>query len=179
MEGHQPEEIVYYPANRCVRGPTINYYAKRWPKTIALNDNRFMDLETIRRFCLRLPHVTEQVQWGDNLVFKVGEKMFLLANLEPSEYALSLKVSAEDFEQLQEIDGIVPAPYLARAKWLALREFGLLRDDEMSELIRTAHALVFAGLPRARREALASAKPAKSKPRKSAARSTRSARKPD
>jgi predicted DNA-binding protein (MmcQ/YjbR family) len=119
-----------------------------------------MDLEAIRRFCLRLPHVTEQVQWGDDLVFKVGDKMFLVAALEPSKHALSLKVSAEAFEQLQEIDGIFPAPYLARAKWLALREFGLLRDDEMRELIRAAHALVFASLPRSRREALTAAKPA-------------------
>jgi predicted DNA-binding protein (MmcQ/YjbR family) len=119
-----------------------------------------MDLEAIRRFCLRLPHVTEQVQWGDHLVFKVGDKMFLVAALEPSKHALSLKVSAEAFEQLQEIDGIFPAPYLARAKWLALREFGLLRDDEMRELIRAAHALVFASLPRSRREALTAARPA-------------------
>jgi predicted DNA-binding protein (MmcQ/YjbR family) len=119
-----------------------------------------MDLEAIRRFCLRLPHVTEQVQWGDHLVFKVGDKMFLVAALEPAKHALSLKVSAEAFEQLQEIDGIFPAPYLARAKWLALREFGLLRDDEMRELIRAAHALVFASLPRSRREALTAAKPA-------------------
>jgi predicted DNA-binding protein (MmcQ/YjbR family) len=119
-----------------------------------------MDLEAIRRFCLRLPHVTEQVQWGDHLVFKVGDKMFLVAALEPSKHALSLKVSAEAFEQLQEIDGIFPAPYLARAKWLALREFGLLRDDEMRELISAAHALVFASLPRSRREALTAAKPA-------------------
>jgi predicted DNA-binding protein (MmcQ/YjbR family) len=100
------------------------------------------------------------VQWGDHLVFKVGDKMFLVAALEPSKHALSLKVSAEAFEQLQEIDGIFPAPYLARAKWLALREFGLLRDDEMRELIRAAHALVFASLPRSRREALTAARPA-------------------
>ena len=80
-----------------------------------------MDLESIRRFCLRLPHVTEQVQSGYDLVFKVGGKMLLVAPLEPSEHALSIKVSLEAFEQLQEIEGIVPAPYLARARWLALR----------------------------------------------------------
>jgi predicted DNA-binding protein (MmcQ/YjbR family) len=71
-----------------------------------------MDLEDIRHLCLRLPHVTEQVQWGDDLVFKVGGKMFVVAPLEASEHALSLKVSLEAFEQLQEIEGIVPAPIL-------------------------------------------------------------------
>jgi predicted DNA-binding protein (MmcQ/YjbR family) len=93
--------------------------------------------------------------------------MFLIASLEPSKHALSIKVSAEAFEQLQEIDGIVPAPYLARAKWLALRELSLLRDNELCDLIRTAHTLVFQRLPRSRREALAAAlppiKPAKNK----------------
>jgi predicted DNA-binding protein (MmcQ/YjbR family) len=116
-----------------------------------------MDLESIRRFCLRLPHVTEQVQWGDILVFKVGGKMFLLAPLEPSKHALSLKVGPEAYEQLQEIEGIEPAPYPARAKWLALRQLSLLRDRELRSLIRAAHALVFQTLPRARREALAPA----------------------
>jgi predicted DNA-binding protein (MmcQ/YjbR family) len=114
-----------------------------------------MDLETIRRYCLRLPHVTEQVQWGDNLVFKVGGKMFLVASLVPGKHALSLKVGPEQYEQLQEIDGVEPAPYLARAKWLALRQLSLLRDQELRRLIRDAHALVFQSLPRTRREELA------------------------
>jgi predicted DNA-binding protein (MmcQ/YjbR family) len=138
-----------------------------------------MDLEAIRRLCLRLPHVTEKVQWGEHLVFKVGDKMFLVAALEPSKHALSLKVSAEAFEQLQEIDGIVPAPYLARARWLALRDLGLLRDDEMSGLIRAAHTLVFESLPRSRREALTAAEPAKIKPRKAVKLPARSSRKLD
>jgi predicted DNA-binding protein (MmcQ/YjbR family) len=133
-----------------------------------------MDLEHIRRFCLRLPHVTEQVLWEDRLVFKVGEKMFLVAGLEPSKHALSLKVSHENFEQLQEIDGIVPSPYLGRAKWLALRELSLVRDDEMRDLIRTAHALVLQSLPRSRREALIAAETAKHQPAKAIGRRTRS-----
>ena len=114
-----------------------------------------MNLESIRAHCLSLPHVTESVQWGDNLVFKVGGKMFLLANLEPAEFAMSLKVGREEFFTLQEIEGIEPAPYLARAQWLALREFHTLRDAEMEELIRTAHRIVWEGLPAKRREELA------------------------
>ena len=114
-----------------------------------------MNLESIRAHCLSLPHVTESVQWGDNLVFKVGGKMFLLANLEPAEFAMSLKVGREEFFTLQEIEGIEPAPYLARAQWLALREFHTLRDAEMEALIRTAHRIVWEGLPAKRREELA------------------------
>ncbi len=114
-----------------------------------------MDLEAIRAHCLSLPHVTESVQWGDNLVFKVGGKMFLVANLEPAEFAMSLKVGREEFFTLQEIEGVEPAPYLARAQWLALREFHTLRDAEMEELISTAHRIVWEGLPAKRREEMA------------------------
>jgi predicted DNA-binding protein (MmcQ/YjbR family) len=114
-----------------------------------------MDLEAIRAHCLSLPHATESVQWGDNLVFKVGGKMFLVANLEPAEFAMSLKVGREEFFTLQEVEGIEPAPYLARAQWLALREFHTLRDAEMEELICTAHRIVWEGLPAKRREEMA------------------------
>jgi predicted DNA-binding protein (MmcQ/YjbR family) len=138
-----------------------------------------MDLESIRRFCLRLPHVTEQVQWGGHLVFKVGGKMFLVTALEPSEYALSIKVSLEAFEQLQEIEGIVPAPYLARARWLGLRIFSLLGDEELRELIRNAHALVLQNLPRARRAALDAAIPARKKTANAVQPRVRSRRKLD
>jgi predicted DNA-binding protein (MmcQ/YjbR family) len=131
-----------------------------------------MDLETVRRLCLRLPYVTEQVQWGDNLVFKVGGKMFLVAPLEPSKHALSLKVSLEAFEQLQEVEGIIPAPYLARARWLALQKLNLLPQEDLRALIRNAHALIFESLPRARRAALEAAIPApraaKTKPARAA-----------
>jgi predicted DNA-binding protein (MmcQ/YjbR family) len=122
-----------------------------------------MDLEAIRAYSLRLPHVTESVQWGDDLVFKVGGKMFLVANLEPAEFAMSLKVGREAFYTLQETEGIEPAPYLARAQWLALREFHILRDAEMMELIAEAHRIVWESLSARRREEMEKAgAPAKS-----------------
>jgi predicted DNA-binding protein (MmcQ/YjbR family) len=129
-------------------------------ETIIIRDNRSMDLEDIRRLCLRLPHVTEQVQWGDNLVFKVGGKMFLVAPLEASKHALSLKVSLETFDQLQEVEGIVPAPYLARARWFAMQKLNLLPEQELRALICNAHALILESLPRARRVALDASIPA-------------------
>ena len=107
-----------------------------------------MNQESIRAYCKRLPHVTEQVQWGDHLLFKVGGKMFCVMPTEASEVMLSFKASPDNFIQLQEIDGIIPAPYMARAKWLGLRRLNLLRDDEMKELLREAHSLVFASLTR-------------------------------
>lgn len=107
-----------------------------------------MDIEWIRQQCLALPHVTEQVQWGDNLVFKVGGKMFAVAPLEPAALWLSFKCGDEEFAELIERPGIVPAPYLARAKWVALESEATLSRGEIERLLSDAYAIVFANLPK-------------------------------
>lgn len=118
-----------------------------------------MDIEAIREHCLSLPHVTEKVQWVRDLVFKVGGKMFCVMNLEPQrdEVVLSFKSSAEEFIQLQEIEGIVPAPYMARAKWVALQRRDVLPAPELKRLLLSAHDLVFATLPRKVQQSLSGA----------------------
>jgi predicted DNA-binding protein (MmcQ/YjbR family) len=68
----------------------------------------------IRKHCLSLPHTTETVQWGNDLVFKVGGKMYAVMALDPGPHVLSFKCSPEDFAELTERPGIIPAPYLAR-----------------------------------------------------------------
>jgi predicted DNA-binding protein (MmcQ/YjbR family) len=113
-----------------------------------------MDIDRVRELCLSLPHVTEKIQWGDNLVFKVGGKIFAVAALEPAEHCVSFKCSDEDFAELTERPGIVPAPYLARAHWVALEREHPLTQAELERLVREAHALVFARLPKALREKL-------------------------
>ena len=134
-----------------------------------------MNQESIRAFCKKLPHVTEDVQWGDHLLFKVGGKMFCVMPTKASPVVLSFKASPENFIQLQEIDGIIPAPYMARAKWLALHSLKLLRDDEMKELLREAHALVFTTLTKKLQAELSTpAKKAKKTTKKSAARRAKS-----
>jgi len=66
--------------------------------------------EWVRRYCMSLPNVTEQVQWKIDLVFKIGGKMFAIAVLEPHTICLAFKCSSEDFEELTERPGIIPAP---------------------------------------------------------------------
>src|SRR2546425_8431197 len=105
-----------------------------------------MNIETIRRYCLGLPHTTEQVQWGFDLVFKVGGKMYAVMPLEPVKYLMSFKCSLEDFAELTERPGIVPAPYMARAQWVALEHQHPLSPPELQRLLGQAHNLVFAKL---------------------------------
>ncbi len=66
-----------------------------------------------------------------DLVFKIGGKMFAVMALEPARACLVLQMHAEDFEDLIERPGIIPAPYLARAKWVALESFDAMQRKEL------------------------------------------------
>jgi len=122
-----------------------------------------MDAERVRAFLLTLPHVAETMQWGANLVFWVGDKaiggkMFALVNLDddsPAREVISWAAGPERYDELLEIDGLTPAPYLARAHWVAASRWDVFRTAEwQAELIR-AHDIIFAKLPRRTRDVLA------------------------
>ena len=122
-----------------------------------------MDAESIREFCLSLPHTDEKVQWGNDLLFRVGEKMFTVIALEPSHgVALSFKCTPEKFAELVEQDGIIPAPYVARYHWVACERFDVLPERELKALIRNSYQLVLEKLPKKTRDGLGS-KPAASR----------------
>ena len=107
-----------------------------------------MDIELVRSFCLSLPHVDEKVQWGNDLLFRIGEKMFAVVSLEPaSDHCMSFKCTPEKFAELIEQDGIIPAPYVARYHWVALERFDALPANELKALLRTAYGLVYEKLP--------------------------------
>jgi len=108
-----------------------------------------MDSESVRAYCLSLPHVTENVQWGNDLLFKIAGKMFAVMALDaPAKYVMSFKCTDEKFNELIEQDGIDPAPYMARNKWAALERFDVLSDRALKELLRTSYQLVFEKLPK-------------------------------
>lgn len=116
--------------------------------------NPTMDLEWLRQECLSLPHTTEHLRWEDYLVFKVGGKMYAIASFEPGETWLSLKSTDEDFYSLADGENVIPAPHLARAKWIALTSNTALPPAEVQRLLRQAHSLIFAKLPRKTQEKL-------------------------
>ncbi len=113
-----------------------------------------MDVEWLRRHCLSLPHTTEQVQWGDNLVFKVEGKVFAVAGLEPGGHFLTVKCRPEEFAELVEREGIRQAPYFARTHWVDLESEDTLQPAEVRDLIDRSYDLVVANLPKAKQAAL-------------------------
>jgi predicted DNA-binding protein (MmcQ/YjbR family) len=125
-----------------------------------------MNIEKFRKHCLSMPGTTETVQWGNDLVFKVGGRMFAVAALDAAaSHRVSFKCSDEGFAELQEFEGAVPAPYLARAKWIALERFDALADREIQARLAEAYALVFAKLTK-KEQAKISAPRSPSTPRK-------------
>jgi predicted DNA-binding protein (MmcQ/YjbR family) len=109
---------------------------------------RCVDIDWVRQCCLSLPNTTEQVQWRDDLVFKVGGKMFAMVPLEPRDRWLSFKCTPSEFSELVERPGIVPAPYLARAHWVSVETESALARAEIERLLREAYDSVFAKLPK-------------------------------
>lgn len=131
-----------------------------------------MNVDWVRDLCLSFPHATEQVTWGVDLTFRINGKIFAVTVLEPAKVWLSFKCSPENFAELTERAGIIPAPYLARAQWVALETKDALSKEDLATLLRESYDFVFAKLPRKTREALLQPRRPRSK-RKMVAREPR------
>ena len=113
-----------------------------------------MDNERVRAICLGLPHVAETVNWGHHLVYWVGDrdiggKMFAMTDLDGSGMGvLGFHAGGERFHELLEIEGFIPAPHLARAHWVTMLRWDVLRARQVEEELRMAHALIYAKLPK-------------------------------
>jgi predicted DNA-binding protein (MmcQ/YjbR family) len=121
------------------------------------------DIEWVRELCLSFPNATQQVTWGADLTFRISGKIFAVTVLEPAKVWLSFKCSPENFADLTERAGIIPAPYLARAQWVALESKDALRRDELAGLLRESYNFVFAKLPKKNQQALLTTKIKKSR----------------
>jgi len=132
-----------------------------------------MDVDDLRKYCLAFPEATENLQWGDDLCFKISGKIFAIVGLDSRQ--LCFKCLPETFAELIEREGIRPAPYVGRYKWVMLDRLDALRRDELEDLIRQSYEMVAAKAPRqsaeapARGEPPASAKRTKMKTRKKSA----------
>jgi predicted DNA-binding protein (MmcQ/YjbR family) len=122
-----------------------------------------MDVERIRAYLLTLPHAVETMQWGANLVFwtgdkAIGGKMFALINLDGDDGhdrqelsrprpVISYSAGPERYSELLEVEGIVPAPYMARIHWVAAEGWNVFRTPEWERELRAAHTITFNKLP--------------------------------
>jgi predicted DNA-binding protein (MmcQ/YjbR family) len=107
------------------------------------------DVEWIRKLCLSLPDATENLQWGETLCFKVRGKLFATMYLSEGKLPpIVFKCTLEKFHELVEIEGISPAPYVGRYKWVVLANSNVLPSNELEALIRQSYDLVAAKAPK-------------------------------
>lgn len=117
-----------------------------------------MTPKQVRELCLSFPAATESVQWGEDHVFKVGGRMFAVIGMAGGKFhGISFKCAADSFMILTRISGITPAPYLARANWVAIEKLRVLPAAELRAYLRRAYEIVCARLPKKVRDALPAA----------------------
>jgi len=105
-----------------------------------------MNAEEIRKYCMAFPQATENLQWGDDLCFKIRGKIFTIVNLDNPR--LCFKCAPEIFAELIEREDIHPAPYVGRYKWVMLDRLDAVGHEELRELIRQSYEMVAAKAPR-------------------------------
>lgn len=112
-----------------------------------------MTNESIRAFCLALPHATEVVQWESHLLFKVGGKMFAIIDLDG--HSCSLRCDAEKYAELVEMPDIVPASHnMWKYQWVTMETLSAVPDREIRELLTGSYRIVRATLPKGVQAAL-------------------------
>jgi predicted DNA-binding protein (MmcQ/YjbR family) len=109
-----------------------------------------MNVDDIRVYCLSFPDATENIQWGDDLCFKVRSKIFTTLSLTAVPQKLCFKCSPEIFAELVEREDIHPAPYVGRYNWVILNRLDALRNDELRDLLRQSFDMVAAKAPKAK-----------------------------
>ena len=101
-----------------------------------------MKVDALRKFCLSFRDATENLQWGDDLCFKVGGKIFAILGLDSVPQRICFKCSPETFAELTEREGIVPAPYVGRYKWVLVERLDAVTDSELRNLIQQSYGMV-------------------------------------
>jgi predicted DNA-binding protein (MmcQ/YjbR family) len=119
-------------------------------------------LDWVRQFCLSLPHTTEKVRWEHNLLFCIGDRIYCVANLEPGmgPGKIAFKCTPEVFAELTEVEGIIPAPYMARNHWVSVTDMEPFRQSELKAHIKNSYQLVLGKLPKKTQAKLTGRNPA-------------------
>ena len=108
-----------------------------------------MDIETLRDYCLSKPAVEECMPFGnETLVFKVADKIFLLAPLSAS-LSMNVKCDPELAIELREKHPEVkPGYHMNKKMWNTVDLTGTLSDKQIIGFIDHSYQQVVAGLPK-------------------------------
>lgn len=115
-----------------------------------------MTREEFNTYCGSLKATTHIVQWGNASVWKVGGKIFAICSQWGSgnHAKFSFKCSDLTYSILIEQPGIIPAPYLARAKWVQVETPDAMSDSDLKQYFDAAYAIIVKKLTRKQRQEL-------------------------
>jgi predicted DNA-binding protein (MmcQ/YjbR family) len=108
-----------------------------------------MNVDELRKYCLSFQDATENLQWGDELCFKIGGKIFFMMGLDNPR--MCFKCTPEKFAELIEREDLRPAPYVGRYKWVMADRLDALGNNELISLIRESYEMIAANAPKPRR----------------------------
>jgi predicted DNA-binding protein (MmcQ/YjbR family) len=108
-----------------------------------------MNIETLQQYCLSKKGVTEETPFGpDNLVYKVGGKMFLLASLDSVPLQFNAKCDPEEAVQLRDTyPCVLPGYHMNKKHWNTILVDGTVSDKELQQWIDASYHLVVDSLP--------------------------------
>ena len=109
-----------------------------------------MDIEQIREYCLSKKEVTEGFPFGEEtLVFKVKEKIFLLASLGQPSLQFNIKCDPEKAIELREqYPAIIPGYHMNKKHWNTIIVDGSIPRKLIQEMIDDSYLLVAKSLPK-------------------------------
>ena len=114
-----------------------------------------MNIETVREYILQKPSVTEGFPFGeDTLVFKVNEKIFLLAGLDSSPLQFNVKCDPDKAIELRDEypESVLPGYHMNKKHWNTIEVNGDVDDEFLKELIDHSYDMVVGKLTKKQRE---------------------------
>ena len=117
-----------------------------------------MTIAEIREICLAFPGATEDIKWGEHLCFNIGGKMFIITSPDSVPVSASFKTSPEDFDALSDKEGFMPAPYLARNKWVYVDTINCFSKKEWEKYLKLSYSIIASRLPLRMQKEIASSK---------------------
>ncbi|MGZ3921270.1 MAG: MmcQ/YjbR family DNA-binding protein [Bacteroidia bacterium] len=106
-----------------------------------------MTIEELQTICKKFKGVTEDIKWEDHLCFNIGGKIFMIISPDVVPVPASFKISEEEFDELSSKKGFMPAPYLARYKWVHLDDIKRLSKKHWEYYAKQAYVLISSKLP--------------------------------
>ena len=101
-----------------------------------------MNIEDIQAICRSMTAVTEDIKWEHDLVFSIGGKMFCVVGLDQTPTSASFKVKDEEFEEMCNLPGFKPAPYVAKYKWVWIEDINKMKRSDWKKYITQSYELV-------------------------------------